>query len=372
MKASLLDERFMRIALREAAKGAGHTSPNPAVGAVIVKDGRVLSKGWHQAAGCPHAEIEALASLKSSVSAKGATIYVTLEPCCTHGRTSACTDALIKAGIKRVVFGTTDPNPAHAGRAIPILKKAGLQVTTGVLGDECAALNPGFNHWITTGLPLVIAKAGLSLDGRLTRPRGESQWLTSKASRADAMHLRTQVDAILIGAGTLRADNPKLTIRAVPGFEKKQPWRVVVSRKGLLPKSSHLFTDKHRTRTLSYRGKTLRSILADLGKRGCTSVMIEGGGSLLGSAFDAGLVDKIQFYIAPLLCGGTEVIGGKGASSLLESVQLTNVSYLQLGDDIRITADVMSPFSKKLLKYSATHFAGVKSYSFEAKLIDVS
>lgn len=335
------DTRFMRMAIREAMKGVGHTSPNPAVGAVIVQNGRAISKGWHRAAGCPHAEIEALASLKNATLAKGATIYVTLEPCCTHGRTGACTDALIKAGVKRVVFGATDPNPAHAGRAIPILKKAGLQVACGVLGDECTALNPGFNHWITTGLPLVIAKAGLSLDGRLTRPPGEGQWLTGKESRADAMRLRAQVDAIIIGAGTLRADNPKLTIRGVPGFEKKQPWRVVVARKGSLPEKSHLFTDKHRRRTLIYRGKTLRQVLADLGKRGCTSVMIEGGGTILGAALDAKLVDKIQFYIAPLLCGGPDVIGGKGAASLLESAQLKNVSYIQLGSDIRVTADVI-------------------------------
>jgi diaminohydroxyphosphoribosylaminopyrimidine deaminase / 5-amino-6-(5-phosphoribosylamino)uracil reductase len=335
-----LDEKFMRLALREAERGIGWTSPNPAVGAVIVKDDRVLSKAWHRRAGEPHAEIEALRALRKPELAHRATLYVTLEPCCTHGRTPPCTDAIISAGFRRVVFGATDPNPLHAGYAITILKRAGIEVTHGVLRDECMALNAGFNKWITKGLPLVIAKAGLSVDGRLTRPPAEGQWLTSESSRMDAMRLRAHVDAILIGAGTLRADNPKLTVRGVPGYEEKQPLRVVITRNGHLPKDACVFNDAHRMRTLVYRAKPLRHVLHDLGRRGCTSVLIEGGGELLGSAFDARLVDRVHFYVAPLLCGGPTVIGGRGVGSTAESVSLANVSYSRIGPDLRITGDV--------------------------------
>lgn len=333
------DEKFMGLALREAARGIGRTSPNPAVGAVIVKGGRVIAKGWHRCAGGAHAETEALRALKKRVMARGATIYVTLEPCCTHGRTPPCTDAIVESGIARVVVGATDPNPRHAGRGFSVLEKAGVRVTAGVLAERCAALNAAFNKWITTGMPLVIAKAGLSLDGRLTRLHGEGAWLTSKESRADAMRLRAQVDAILVGAGTVRTDNPRLTVRGVRGAVR-QPLRVVLTRSGRLPHGAHLFSDEHRGRTLVFRGKSLRAVLADLGARGCTSVMIEGGGMLLGSAFDARLVDRVQFYLAPILCGGPDVIGGIGAGGTRESPTLENISFRKIGPDIRLSADV--------------------------------
>ena len=331
------DEAFMRLAIREAKRGIGRTSPNPAVGAVIVKNGRILAKGWHRKAGMPHAEIEAIRALRNPRDAHGATIYVTLEPCCTHGRTPPCTDAIIAAGFSRVVFGSTDPNPAHAGRAISVLKNARVATTHGVLAAACTALNAPFNHWITTGLPFVIAKAGLSLDGRLARPPGEGQWLTSEASRRDAMRLRASVDAILIGAGTLRADNPHLTLRGVRG---RQPLRVVVTRSGRLPKDAHLFTDEHRERTLVYRGKTLRTVLRDLAQRGCTSVLLEGGGELLGAAFDAGLVNRVVFYLAPLLCGGPKVITGKGTAASSSAPRIAAPSFRRIGSDIVIEGDI--------------------------------
>ena len=227
------DERFMRLALREAERGRGQTSPNPAVGAVIVKNGRVLARGFHHRAGQPHAEIEALQALGSESRARGATIYVTLEPCSTHGRTPPCTEAIRRAGFARVVIGATDPNPRHAGKAVAILEAAGIVVRPGILSAECAALNPAFNRWIVTGRPWVIAKAALTLDGRLTRPPGEDRWLSGPAARAAGHRLRAQVDAILIGAGTLRADNPRLTVRGVPGADpQRQPWRVVLTRGG--------------------------------------------------------------------------------------------------------------------------------------------
>jgi diaminohydroxyphosphoribosylaminopyrimidine deaminase / 5-amino-6-(5-phosphoribosylamino)uracil reductase len=331
------DETFMKAALHEAAKGVGHTSPNPAVGAVIVRSGRIIARGWHRRAGEPHAEIEALRALKKPALAAGATIYVTLEPCSTHGRTPPCCDAIRAAGLARVVIGAIDPNPAHAGRGVELLRAAGIEVKTGVLGAECAAVNRPFNKWIVTRIPWVIAKAGMSLDGRLTRPPGEGQWLTSEKSRAHAMGLRARVDAILIGAGTLRADNPRLTIRGVPGFEDKQPWRVVRTRKSPLPRKAHLFTDEHRDRTLVFRGKPLRTVLRELGRMKITSVLIEGGGEILGEAFDRKLVDEVHFYIAPLLCGGPRVIAGKGAASTKDSFQIHEARYECIGEDVHLS-----------------------------------
>jgi diaminohydroxyphosphoribosylaminopyrimidine deaminase/5-amino-6-(5-phosphoribosylamino)uracil reductase len=210
------DEKFMRAALREARRGLGQTSPNPAVGAVIVRAGRIVARGHHRRAGLPHAEIEALQVLRQPQLARRATLYVTLEPCSTHGRTPPCVEAIVRHSFARVVIGAIDPNPAHAGRGVELLRAAGIDVVTGVLESECRELNVAFNKWIVTGLPFVIAKAALSLDGRLTRPPGEGQWLSNAASRADAHRLRASVDAILIGAGTLRADNPRLTVRGVP------------------------------------------------------------------------------------------------------------------------------------------------------------
>lgn len=333
----------MRAALREAAKGIGLTSPNPAVGAVIVRRGRVIARGWHRAAGLPHAEIEALK--KAGGRARGATLHVTLEPCSTHGRTPPCVDAIIAAGIARVVIGAIDPNPAHAGRAVKILKKAGIAVTARVLEAECVALNKPFNKWIVAKIPWVIAKAGMSLDGRIARPPGEGRWITSPASRAHAQKLRARVDAILIGAGTLSADNPRLTVRGVPGFPAaRQPWRVVLTRSGKLPRASHLFTDAHKAKTLVYKNKSLRAVLRGLGKKQITSVLIEGGGEVLGQAFDARLVDEAHFYIAPLFIGGPKVaVAGLGAGSNAGSARIKNPRYEKIGPDLHISGEVEYP-----------------------------
>jgi diaminohydroxyphosphoribosylaminopyrimidine deaminase/5-amino-6-(5-phosphoribosylamino)uracil reductase len=330
-------ESWMRLALRDAKRGAGRTSPNPAVGAVIVSArGKLLARGWHRAAGKPHAEIEAMRRLARPELARGATLYVTLEPCSTHGRTPPCVDAIIAAGFGRVVVGAIDPNPAHAGRGLERLREAGIEVKPGVLAAEAAALNRAFNKWIVTGLPLVIAKCALSLDGRISRRQGEGQWLTSERARADAHRLRAQVDAILIGAGTLRADNPRLTVRGVRGA--RQPWRVVVTRTGDLPAGAHLFTDEHRERTLVYKRRSLEWVLRDLGRRAVTSVLIEGGAEALGEAFDRRLVDRVQFYIAPLLLGGEKLaIGGKGGA-----LGVADVEARRVGDDLVFTGDVRS------------------------------
>jgi diaminohydroxyphosphoribosylaminopyrimidine deaminase/5-amino-6-(5-phosphoribosylamino)uracil reductase len=217
------------------------------------------------------------------------------------------------------------------------MRAAGISVETGVLEAECTSLNRSFNKWIVTGLPWVVAKAGLSLDGRLTRPPGEGLWLTSAASRAHAMTLRAHADAILIGAGTLRVDNPRLTIRDVPGFAEKQPWRVILTRRGRLPKTAYIFTDGHRERTLVFRGKSLRVVLQELGRLAITNVLIEGGGAVLGDAFDRRLVDEVHFYLAPLLCGGPKVIAGRGAGSTAASTKLREMRYTQIGDDLHVS-----------------------------------
>ena len=343
----------MRLALNEAERGLGQTSPNPAVGAVIVGRGpsgaaEVYSRGWHRKAGMPHAEVEALAALSDRRLAVGATIYVTLEPCSTHGRTPPCVEAILAAGIARVVIGTLDPNPAHAGRAVGILEAAGVEVRHGVCEEECRRLNLAFNHWIVTGMPWVIAKAGLSLDGRITRPPDAPRWITNEASRADTHALRSRVDAILIGGETLRIDNPLLTVRSsgdVPGAESpRQPWRIIVSRSGQLPADAHVFTDQYKERTLVFAGRSLRSVLAELGARQITSVIIEGGMRVLGEAFDEQLVNQICFYVAPLLSGGPKLVtGGRGADSASQAPRVIHARYERFGDDLRLMGELEYP-----------------------------
>ena len=324
----------MRTALREACKGLGQTSPNPAVGAVLVINRKVVAKGHHKRAGGPHAEIECLRNFKKPVPKNGI-LYVTLEPCSTQGQTGPCTDAIVAAGVRRVVIGAIDPNPRHAGRGIDQLKKAGIDVRSGVLANECSALNEAFNKWIQTRRPFVIAKCGMSLDGRLSTAPRETQWITSAASRRHAQQLRAQVDAILIGAGTLRADDPRLTARSRGA---KQPWRIVLSRSGALPGRARLFTDRFAERTIVHRGKNLEAVLRELGEKEITSVLIEGGGEILGQALDQRLVDKVQLYLGPVLTGGPVVaFPDIGAASTEQAVRLERVRYERIGQDICIT-----------------------------------
>ena len=327
----------MRLAIREAMRGLGQTSPNPAVGALIVRNGRILARGFHHAAGKPHAEIEALGALRLPALARGATLYVTLEPCSTHGRTPPCTDAIRSAGIRRVVIGAIDPNPRHAGRARQVLETAGITVTAGVLGEECRQLNVAFNRWIVTGMPWVIAKAALTLDGRLTRPPGEDRWLSGPASRAHAHRQRALVDAILVGAGTVRADNPQLTVRGVKGA--RQPWRIVVTRSGNLPLGAHLFSDAWKDRTLVFRRRGLKTVLRELGRKGLTSVLIEGGSETLGEAFAAGLVDEVQFYLTPWIVGGPKLAVPRQRN--FPPFALSSPIYKKIGKDIFLRAKVV-------------------------------
>ncbi len=337
MRAELRDEKFMRAALKEAKKGIGLTSPNPAVGAVLVAGNKIVATGHHRRAGEAHAEVECLRGLGRGT-AKGATLYVTLEPCSTSGRTPPCTRALIDSRIGTVVIGAVDVNPKHSGRGIDLLRGAGITVRSGVLANECTAINAAFNKWIQTGRPLVIAKCGMTLDGRLTRPPEEERWITSARARRHANQFRAQVDAILIGAETLRADNPRLTTRS--GVGARQPWRVILSHSGRLPPNAHVFTDRFADRTLVFRRTKLGTVLSELGRKEITSVMIEGGGDILGQALDARLVDKVHIYIAPLFSGGPVIaFSGKGFSSSERALRVRNPSYEKFGDDIFIAGD---------------------------------
>jgi diaminohydroxyphosphoribosylaminopyrimidine deaminase/5-amino-6-(5-phosphoribosylamino)uracil reductase len=327
MKCSAADIRFMRRALALARRGAGTTSPNPCVGAVLVRDGNLIAEDYHKHAGGPHAEVFVLR--KAGPRARGATLYVTMEPCCTHGRTPPCTDAIIAAGVKRVVVAALDPNPKHDGRGLAALRRAGIRVAAGVLADEARALNVAFNKWITTGRPLVTAKAALSLDGKMATRTGDSKWITDARARRKAHEMRAQVDAIMVGANTVIRDNPRLTLRH--GVRGRQPWRVVVDSRGRSPRRARLFTDSLRHRTLVFTtnhstprwrqylallgitvlvapskgGRVdLRAALRELGRMEVTSVMVEGGATLLGAMFDARLVDRIAFFYAPIILAG--------------------------------------------------------------------
>ncbi|HEX4653109.1 MAG TPA: bifunctional diaminohydroxyphosphoribosylaminopyrimidine deaminase/5-amino-6-(5-phosphoribosylamino)uracil reductase RibD [Candidatus Udaeobacter sp.] len=329
------DEKFMRAALTEAKKALGQTSPNPAVGAVLVIDDRVVAKGHHRQAGHDHAEIECLRNFGTALPAR-ATLYITLEPCSTAGRTAPCTHAILNTRLKRVVVGAIDPNPRHSGRGIVGLRHAGIKVRQGVLAAECAEINESFNKWIVTGEPFVIAKCGMSLDGRLTRPEREPRWITDPAARRDAQDLRAHVDAVLVGAETVRADNPRLTVRGMRAM--RQPRRVVLTRSGKLPRRAHLFSDRLAARTLIYRGKSLAGVLNNLGKRGITSVLIEGGGEVLSHALDAHLIDKVRIYLGPILTGGPVVaFAGQGARNAANALRLRNVSYQRVGQSVCIT-----------------------------------
>ena len=335
------DSRWMHLALDQAKRGVGMTSPNPPVGAVLISQGKIIGQGYHRKAGMPHAEIEAIkeAQTFNPKLLPGATLFVTLEPCCTQGRTGPCTEAIKACGIKRVVWGAQDPNPSHLGRAQEILNSAGIAVVTGVLESECRELIRPFAKWVTTKMPYVIAKVGQSLDGRITRPPGEGQWLTSEAARAHALRLRSRVDAILVGAGTVRQDNPKLTMRDAVTLGKEQPLRVILSRSCDLPESSHIFTDEHKSRTWVLRDLEFPEVLLELGKKGVVSVLVEGGSDVLGQAFRHRCVDEVHCYIAPLLCGsGLMTLGGL---PLAESVSLTQVKIMPIGDNVCITGQAV-------------------------------
>lgn len=328
------------MALAEADRGAGATSPNPAVGAVLVRDDQLLASGYHRKAGLPHAEVEVFSKLKNPGEARGATLYVTLEPCSTHGRTPPCTEAIIGHGLRRVVVGAGDPNPRHRGRGLEILQKAGIEVVAGVCEEECRALNRGFNSWIQTGRPWVFLKMASSLDGRIERPPGESRWFSGRQSRRLVHDLRSRYDAIMAGGETVRRDNPKLTprCRRFWGQKREIPWRVVVNRRGRIPPESEVLR-KDPERTLVFHGEPLGEVFEELGGRGVTSVMVEGGGRLAGELFDRDLVDEVCFFITPWLTGGGAMtVAGRGVGGNDEARRLFEVRSTRCGPDVMVRA----------------------------------
>ena len=336
------DARWMRRANDEARKGLGRTSPNPAVGAVIVKDGVELGAGWHRGAGQPHAEREAIAAVRSAhgeAVLRGGTIYVTLEPCSTHGRTPPCTEGLIEAGLSRVVYAAEDPNPAHAGRADRLLEAAGIRVSRGILADEAAEIIRPFAKVQRSGMPWVILKTAMSLDGRITRPPGEGMWLTGPEARAEVQRLRASCEAILTSGETLRRDNPRLDLRDPElAAGRAQPWRVVLTRNAAsLPRDAALFTDANRDRTLvedrDHPAEVLRRLVAE---RGVSSVMVECGGRLAAEMVEAGLVDEWVAFLAPLLAGGpVPALAGEGLGT---GLRLKPALFRSFGPDVMLRA----------------------------------
>lgn len=331
------DEKFMKLALREARKGLGMTAPNPPVGAVIV-DGNdeIVSKGWHRRAGEPHAEVDAIhhAAAKGVLSHEGHTIYVTLEPCSTSGKTPPCCGAIIAGRFRRVVIATIDPNPAHAGAGIELLRQAGIEVSSGICQPEADHLIRGFAKHVITGRPFLIAKTAITLDGRTTLAPGHGQWLTGAAARSDVHKLRTTVDAILIGGETLRRDNPRLTIRGRPmSHGRLQPFRIVITAREDLPVDAHVFTDEYSDRTVVRHGESLTEVLDELGRLGITTVMLESGGRLFSHAIAKNLIDEVVLYIAPVIGGGSNRL--MPADDIMAS--LSNVKIKTFGSDLRVT-----------------------------------
>ncbi len=359
------DLEWMRQALALAQRAVGWVSPNPLVGAILVKDGRKIGEGWHTRCGALHAEREALKHCTEDPS--GATMYVTLEPCCHTGRQPPCTQAILDAGITRVVVGSPDPNPLVAGKGVRLLRQAGVEVTEHVLQEECDRLNQIFLHYIRTGTPFVAMKYAMTLDGKIACCTGASKWVTGEAARDHVHHLRHQYRAILVGVGTVLADDPLLTCRLPDG---RDPIRVVCDSKLQTPLSAQLVqtadkvptllatacADPVRQRPYLDAGCTvlclpgpdgrvdLPGLMAELGRREIDSVLLEGGGTLNWSMLEAGLVNKVYAYLAPKLFGGQSAktpVEGRGVPEPSQAVLLKDSRISQIGPDILIESDVV-------------------------------
>lgn len=358
-----LDRQFMCLALKEARKGLGRTSPNPCVGAVIVKNGQVVAKGYHKKAGAAHAEIDAIR--KSSESLAGATIYVTLEPCSHTGKTPPCSRALVESGFTRVVVGMTDPNPLVNGRGIDFLKKNGIEVTSGILESECKSLNYPFIKYITQGVPWTIMKAGVSLDGRLNYQHGHSGWITGEKSALEAHNLRNQVDAILVGRKTIEIDNPSLTTRVSRG-PAKDPIRIILdSDLATSPVSKVYHLDSKAPTWIicaadapqfkreefenigvrliaidrAKKGLDLRLLLKEIAKENICSVLVEGGACVHGAFLGEKLFDYAHLFYAPIFAGdrGVPLIKGYQVQERDSAPRLVDVTHKRLGEDMLIS-----------------------------------
>ncbi|MDD5225073.1 MAG: bifunctional diaminohydroxyphosphoribosylaminopyrimidine deaminase/5-amino-6-(5-phosphoribosylamino)uracil reductase RibD [bacterium] len=364
------DKKYMDLALRLARKADGMTNPNPRVGAVVVKSGRIVGKGYHRRAGTPHAEIHALR--EAGKLARGATLFVTLEPCDHHGRTGPCTEAVKAAGIRRVVAGMRDPNPLVSGKGLARLRRQGVRVESGLQEKTCRDLNEDYVKFITTGLPFVTFKAAASLDGRVATGTGESRWISGEASRRLVHRLRAKSDAILAGIGTVRKDDPELTAR--PDRKTgKNPLRVVMdSRLGIplnarmlrspLPAPTLIATTKKsspkKREILRRRGVEVlvlpenkgkvdpRALLRALGKRGVMSLLLEGGPELASAFLQAGLIDKLMIFLAPKLIGGKlapGILAGVGITRLKSAIPVRDRKIQKVGEDLLITAYPVYP-----------------------------
>jgi diaminohydroxyphosphoribosylaminopyrimidine deaminase/5-amino-6-(5-phosphoribosylamino)uracil reductase len=357
----------MRLALELAAQGEGRTAPNPAVGAVVVRDGMVVGRGFHPKAGEPHAEIFALR--EAGEAARGADLYVTLEPCCHTGRTGPCTEAILAAGVVRVYIGCTDPNPQVSGRGCEQLRASGVEVVSGVLVDDCRRLIAPFAKHVRTGLPYVTLKAALTLDGNLATSSGNSQWITGPESRERVHRLRDRSDAVMVGIGTVLADNPRLTTR-LPQGGGHDPLRIVIDSRLMTPEEALVVTGPSAAGVLiattadapEGKARRLRSLgaevlrvgdgpsvdlsllLCDLGARGIQSILLEGGGRLNSAALQAGIVDRCMLFYAPLLLGGRGIglFAGTGVEFLADAVRLKGLRVEQVGNDVLLEGELPS------------------------------
>jgi len=361
---NLTDEYYMKKALRLARRGLGKTSPNPMVGAVIVKDGHVIGKGYHQRFGGNHAEINAIQDASENLS--GATIYVTLEPCCHYGKTPPCVDAVIKNGFSRVVIGNRDPNPLVSGKSIEKLKQRGIEITTGVLEEDCRQLNEAFFKHITTGIPLVTLKYAQTLDGRIATTTGSSQWISSPKFLKRAHQLRAANDAIMVGINTLLADDSELTVRLARG---RNPARIVLDSRLRIPLDAKIIrtldaapvivattnlADADKATLLREKGVEvlitgrdksggidLRELLKVMGQRGIASVLVEGGASVITSLLQQKLVDKLVIAVAPKILGkGIEAIGDLNIRDISQAMPASFLKTYRLGEDLVIEADL--------------------------------
>jgi diaminohydroxyphosphoribosylaminopyrimidine deaminase/5-amino-6-(5-phosphoribosylamino)uracil reductase len=353
-------EYYMNLAIKLALKAKGCTSPNPLVGAVVVKDGKIIGKGFHKKAGLAHAEVVALD--EAGDKAEGGTLYVTLEPCCHFGRTPPCVARVIKSGVKEVIIGMVDPNPLNNGKGIEVLRQNKIKVKVGFCEEKLRKINEAFIKYTTKRMPFVTVKVAESLDGRIATKTGDSKWITSDKSRGFAHRLRAEFDAIAVGVNTVLRDNPKLD----SWFSKKSPVKVIVDSQLSTPEDANIFSPSssviiatlttrpgqetenrkilsQKATILEVKERTgqvnLKDMMKKLAGMGITSVLVEGGGTLIGSLFDEGLVDKIIFFISPKIIGGKDAIGsvmGKGISRIDRAVKLKNFTLRRMGEDFLV------------------------------------
>lgn len=359
---------YMKQALSLAQLAMGQVSPNPAVGAVVVKDGEIVGQGYTQPPGLWHAEIMALR--QAGHRARGGAMYVTLEPCCHYGRTPPCTKAIIEAGISEVHFAMIDPNPSVSGRGSDGLEREGVKVHIGEHGEKAREISESYVKFITTGMPFVTAKFAMSLDGKIATKTGDSRWISGSESRKYVHYLRYTTDAVMTGVNTVLADDPRLTCRCggTGGTVRKQPLRVIIDSRGRTPSTARLFTEPGKVlvalgdsaepatkAALATSGAEvlelpaeegmvdLRRLLKVMGEREITSVLVEGGGILLGSLFDRGLVDKVVAFVSPVIIGGASAktaVAGEGIEKMVEAIRLERVKVEKFGDDLMVSGYV--------------------------------